>query len=411
MSGVTRSLTLQREWIIGDPIGDEGGFGRVYRASSIDFPDAVIKFVPRDVGADRELLIADDLDGVPCVVPVIESGETEDGLVLVMPRAEKSLAAHLRENGPLSLVDAVAVLSDVATALAGLNDRVVHRDLKPANILLLNGRWCIADFGISRYAEAATAPDTRKFAKTPAYAAPEQWRDEHATAATDVYAFGVVAFELLTGQRPFPGPHAHDLREQHLHSTPPALTGDAVPLGALVESCLFKAPEARPSPAKLLTRLARATRAARSSGLAALQVADRQEVERQGAAALAASVEQSASERQTQLAEAAIRTLVRISDSLRDTVMEAAPTARLTASRDERWTLTLNGAQLIFAPPSKTAIEPWEGSQAPAVHVVAHGAIGLKIPTNWRATKAAGMRFGTATPRRRAAMTGSRPPS
>ncbi|TCB94431.1 serine/threonine protein kinase [Micromonospora zingiberis] len=384
MAAVTRSITLQREWIIGAPIGDRAGFGRVYRASSTDYPDAVIKFVPRDVGADRELLIADDLDGVRHVVPVIESGETENDLVLVMPRAEKSLAAHLRESGPLSLVDAVAVLSDVATALAGLNGRVVHRDLKPANILLLNGRWCIADFGISRYAEAATAPDTRKFAKTPAYAAPEQWRDEHATAATDVYAFGVIAFELVTGQLPFPGPYPHDLREQHLHSTPPPLTGAAAPLAVLVEECLFKIPEARPAPAKLLARLDRATRTARSSGLAALQAADRQEVERQGAAAVVASVARSASEKQANLAEAAIRILIRIGDSLRDAVMEAAPTARLSASRDERWTLTLNGAQLIFAPPGQTPNEPWGGWQPPAFDVVAHGAIGVKIPMSSR---------------------------
>jgi hypothetical protein len=380
MVDVTRSVTLQREWIIGEPIGDTSGFGRVYRASSTDYPDAVVKFVPREVGADRELLIADDLDGVPNVVPVIETGETATELVLVMPRAEKSLAAHLKEHGSLSLAESVGVLSDVAIALAGLNGRVVHRDLKPANILLLNGRWCIADFGISRYAEASTAPDTRKFSKTPPYAAPEQWRDEHATAATDVYAFGVIAFEILTGELPFPGPFVHDLREQHLHSAPPRLTGDAAPLAALVEECLFKAPEARPRPAKLLTRLERANRTARSSGLAALQSADRQEVERQGAAAVVASVARTASEKQAHLAEAAIRTLVRIGDSLRDEVMEAAPTARLSQSRDGRWTLTLNGAQLIFAPPSKTANEPWGGWQPPAFHVVAHGAIGVKIP-------------------------------
>ncbi len=384
MAAVTRRITLQREWAIGDPIGDAAGFGRVHRASSDDYPDAVAKFVPRDIGADRELLIAVDLDGVPNVVPVIESGETAGDLVLIMPRAEKSLAAHIKQHGPLSFAETLAVLSDVATALAGLNGRVVHRDLKPANILLLNGRWCIADFGISRYAEASTAPDTRKFAKTPAYAAPEQWRDEHATAAADIYAFGVIAFELLTGQRPFPGPYAHDFREQHLHSTPAPLTGTSAPLAALVEECLFKAPGARPVPARLLARLERATRSASSSGLAALQVADREEVARQGASALDASVARSASERQADLAKAAIRVLVRIGDSLRDAVMAAAPTARLRESHDERWSLNLNGAELIFAPPGKTAIEPWGGWQPPAFHVVAHGAVGVKFPTNAR---------------------------
>jgi serine/threonine-protein kinase len=260
--GVTDRLHLQRDWVIGARIGDTAGFGRVFKASSADYPDAVVKFVPKEPGAERELLFADDLSGVANVVPIIETGETADDLVLVMPRAEKSLLALIKDhNGALPPSDALTVLSDVATALADLDGRVVHRDLKPANILLLNGQWCVADFGISRYAEASTAPDTRKYAKTPAYAAPEQWRDERATSAADVYAFGVVAFELLAGHRPFPGPHVHEFREQHLRARAPALTGHSAALASLIEECLFKAPGARPTPANLLTRLGRASQA------------------------------------------------------------------------------------------------------------------------------------------------------
>ena len=66
----------------------------------------------------------------------------------------------------------------------------------------MDNRWCLADFGISRFADATTAPDTRKFSKTPAYAAPEQWRDERATSATDV-CLRIIAYELVTGRRPF----------------------------------------------------------------------------------------------------------------------------------------------------------------------------------------------------------------
>ena len=83
-----------------------------------------------------------------------------------------------------------------------MRGRVVHRDIKPANILLLDIRWCLADFGISRYAEATTISDTRKFNLTPAYAAPEQWRHATVTNATDGYAFGVVAYELFASKRP-----------------------------------------------------------------------------------------------------------------------------------------------------------------------------------------------------------------
>ncbi|MDG4820205.1 serine/threonine-protein kinase [Micromonospora sp. WMMD956] len=345
----------------------------------------MVKLVPRDPGADRELLLATDLDGVPNVVPVIESGETVDDLVLVMPRAEKSLLAHLEDHdGGLPAHEAVSVLTDIASALAKLDGRVVHRDLKPANVLLLDGRWCIADFGISRYADATTAPDTRKFAKTPLYAAPEQWRGERATSATDVYALGVLAFELLTGQVPFGGRYEHELREQHLHAVPPQLSGHAVPLASLVEECLFKPQGARPTPANVLARLQKVSANVKGSGLAALHEANRHEVARQGASHSAASAARSAAEERAALAEVAIRLVTRIGASLREAVMEAAPSARLKESHDGRWTLVLNNAELKFAPPAQTSIDPWGGWQPPAFDVIAHGALGVTIPTNSR---------------------------
>jgi serine/threonine-protein kinase len=88
---------------------------------------------------------------------------------------EKSLAAYLSEQGPLSVEEAVEVLRDVATGLADIDGAIVHRDGKPQSILLCEGAWCLADFGISRYAEATTAKDTRKYFFIRPYAAPEQW--------------------------------------------------------------------------------------------------------------------------------------------------------------------------------------------------------------------------------------------
>lgn len=143
----------------------------------------------------------------------------------------------------------------------------MHRDLKPENVLLLGGHWRLADFGISRYAEATTAPDTRKYSMSPRYAAPEQWRFERAGTPADVYAFGVMVHELLSGSPPFAGP---DFRDLHLNKVPAPLTAAKAALAALVEECLYKAPEARPSPANILARLARATEPALSGGLAGL---------------------------------------------------------------------------------------------------------------------------------------------
>jgi eukaryotic-like serine/threonine-protein kinase len=122
-------------------------------------------------------------------------------------RADRSLRQHLAEvTGPLAIAEAVTVLADIATALTDLDWRgVVHRDLKPENVLLLDGRWCLADFGISRYAEATTSPDTRQYALSPPYAAPERWRYQRASSATDVYSVGVIAYELLSRSLPFKG--------------------------------------------------------------------------------------------------------------------------------------------------------------------------------------------------------------
>ena len=172
-------------------------------------------------------------------MPVLDSGETDSDYVLVMPRADKSLRTHLGAHGKLNEADAVSVLRDIAAALEDLDGHVVHRDLKPENVLYLHGFWCLADFGISRYAEATTAEDTRKYSMTGPYAAPEQWRFERATAATDVYALGIMAYEMLAGVRPFAGP---DFRDQHLHEVPRALKGVSGPLGALVDQCLHKEP-------------------------------------------------------------------------------------------------------------------------------------------------------------------------
>ena len=155
-------LHLAHEWIVGDRIGG-GGFGEVYAATNGD-EEAAIKFVPKAPGADRELLFV-GLAGFRNVVPIIDSGETPDSWILVMPRAQKSLRDHLAASGGhLEPSDAVAVMKDVCDALVDLNGKVVHRDLKPENVLLLSGHWCLADFGISRYAEATTAPDTQKYA-------------------------------------------------------------------------------------------------------------------------------------------------------------------------------------------------------------------------------------------------------
>lgn len=316
----------QEEWQLGDRIAS-GGFAEVYLASSESAPSAVVKLIPQAPGAQREMLF-EELNGVPNVVPVIDRGEWGNYWALAMPRAEKSLRDYLNEmGGQLAVADAVSVLADMAEALVAIEDRVVHRDIKPENVLLLNGRWCLADFGIARYAEATTAPDTMKYAKTPAYAAPEQWKDETATSETDVYALGVVAYELLTGERPFIGPEVHDYRRQHIEDPVKPMAGIPSWLQSWVAECLYKSAPARPTPQNLLTRL-RTNMQAASPAAQRLQEANTLVVQHRAEAERQRSVAQEAAERQIELRKVADQSLERILGLLRRQIVDNAPSVQ-----------------------------------------------------------------------------------
>lgn len=315
------TIILKRAWQLGTPLAS-GGFGRVFEAKSDDGSAAVVKLVPKAPGASRELLF-EELSGLPNIIPILDRGEWEDYYVLVMPRAEKSLRQHLEEaGGKLEMDKATAVLTDVAQTLMTLSLGIVHRDLKPENVLLYEGHWCLADFGIARYAEATTAPDTRKFSMTPPYAAPEQWRGERATSATDVYAFGVMAFELFQGVLPFPGP---DFRDQHLSEPPPAVTGCPPSIASLVNQCLFKASAARPTPSNILSRL-RSSQKTPSPGAARLQAVNKTVIDKLGEEAAKESAQQSREETRRELFRAAEQSFGRILEALRERILEAAPT-------------------------------------------------------------------------------------
>lgn len=370
------SVQLAKRWNLGSAIG-RGGFGRVFEAADDNGVLAAAKFIPKQPGAQREQLF-EDLSGVRNVVPMIDTGEDDDSWIIIMPRAVKSLRQHLTEGTPLSSEETVGVLTDVCTALADLHGRVIHRDIKPENVLLLDGHWCLSDFGIARYAEASTSADTHKWAWTSPYNPPERWRGERASSASDIYSLGVMAFELLSGHWPFPGP---DFRNQHLTRDAPPLTGCPALLAALVSECLFKAAEVRPTAANLLARLALILQPA-SAGAGQLQAANRQRVERLARDAAQRSAARSAAERIDGIVASATKLLEILGQRLAQSIRDNAPSAVWQGGSNKSlpWSVRLGEAVLNFGSVQKVEQNPWAPGRNPGFEVIAQSTIDIRIP-------------------------------
>lgn len=192
----------------------------------------------------------------PGVVTVHDAGQDPaDGtLFLVMEYVDgQDLATALREDGPPPVATAVEWAAQIASALARAHDAgVVHRDLKPANLMLTaEGRIKILDFGIARFAEATTVASA--VMGTLAYMAPERFDAKPGDARSDLYSFGCVIHELLTGQVPFDTTSPVSAMQAHLNKDPdpPSARRPGLPaaLDALVLSLLAKTPDARPASA------------------------------------------------------------------------------------------------------------------------------------------------------------------
>jgi len=206
----------------------------------------------------------------PHIVGVLSAGETDGLPYFTMPFVDgESLRARIERGGKLSVREAVSVMKDVARALSYAHERgVVHRDIKPDNVLLAAGSATVTDFGVAK--AVATSKESQSLSSTsssgtltligtslgtPAYMAPEQAAADPSTDhRADIYAFGIMSYEMLTGAAPFHSKTPQALLAAHLTEAPRPL-GDVNPevparLAALIARCLEKERENRPQSAR-----------------------------------------------------------------------------------------------------------------------------------------------------------------
>src|SRR5689334_2294935 len=222
----------------------------------------VVKLLPPELATEhsaqrfqREMLVTARLQHAH-ILPVLTAGARDGLLFYVTPFvAGDSLRNRIATTGALPMDEAIRLLREVAEALAFAHARsVVHRDLKPDNIFLQHGHAILADFGIARAVEQATrGTPTDRLTRTglglgtPGYMSPEQLAgDPDVDARTDIYAMGIVGYEMLAGHPPFPGRSPAKVIVAHMTEAPAPVTTyrtDAPPLlSELIGGCLQKDP-------------------------------------------------------------------------------------------------------------------------------------------------------------------------
>ncbi|MEZ0294385.1 MAG: serine/threonine-protein kinase, partial [Solirubrobacteraceae bacterium] len=260
MPQATARITLPARYQLVRHIAN-GGMASVWEAHDelLDRPVA-IKVLAAHLGEDerarrrfaREARTAGGLSGHPHVVTVYDVSEYEGRAFIVMELLRGgTIADRIASGRPIDHAQALAWLDDAAAALDAAHEAgIVHRDVKPANMLLDDhGRLAIADFGIARLGLEDQITQTGQVLGTAAYLAPEQATGEPTTPASDRYSFAVVAFELLTGTKPFRAEGFAAQARAHVDEPPPPATVRAPDLpdavDAVLDRGLAKAPEDR----------------------------------------------------------------------------------------------------------------------------------------------------------------------
>lgn len=238
-----------------------GGMGVVFLARELSLDRMVaIKLLPPALATDpairerflREARTAAQLSH-PNIVPIYRADTADELVYFAMGFVDgETLAERLAARGPLPPAEAVRILREVAWALAYAHARgVVHRDVKPENIMLErgSGRVTVTDFGIARDVRASALTADGMVMGSVHYMSPEQVAGSDIDGRSDLYALGVVAFQLLSGKLPFDAPQASAVLLMQATRAAPSLVSVApaipAPLAMVVDRCLRKDPAER----------------------------------------------------------------------------------------------------------------------------------------------------------------------
>ena len=257
-----------------DKFLDGGSVGRIYSGTQLGLGRPVaIKVLRRQDGPRGELAKkrfvreAEFLASMshPNVVEMIGFGETEDGhVVMVMEKLEgHNLKEHLEQEGPMPVLRVIHIARQLAEAVCRAHELGgVHRDLKPANVFIERDDRDrdlvkVLDFGLvkpssKRSNKNASLTLSGFVLGTPFYMSPEQAMGETLDARADIYSFGIMLYEMLTGVPPFRGNTVAEILAKHLEANPPPLAANnprlnaPVQLETLIRGCLAKSPKDRP---------------------------------------------------------------------------------------------------------------------------------------------------------------------
>jgi hypothetical protein len=245
-----------------------GGMGEVYRADDLTLEHPVaLKFLPRALEHDAQRLerlygevrMARQVSHT-AVCRVWDVGEAEGQHFLSMEFVDgENLASLLRRIGRLPQDKALDIARQVAAGLAAAHEKgVLHRDLKPANVMLDGqGKVRLTDFGLAGLAEELSGDDVRS--GTPSYMSPEQLQGREVTARSDIYALGLLLYELVTGRRAFEGKGLAELTRKHRDERPVEPSAIVPDLDPAVErtilACLEKDPKRRPPSALVVAAM------------------------------------------------------------------------------------------------------------------------------------------------------------